>query len=141
MQRLTRRADFLAAAAGGRVSTPAFTLQIRDRADAGPARFGFTVSRKVGTAVERNRVRRRLKATVRLMDPTCAKGGHDYVMVGRRTALTHPFSSLAADLDRALKRGSLRRAPGRGKAETGTGSLPGAEMSGRAPRADGSQSK
>ena len=109
MERLRRRADFLAAAAGGRVSVSAFVLQIRERGDAGPPRFGFTVSRKVGTAVERNRVRRRLKAMVRLMDPTCARAGHDYVIVGRRAALAVPFSRLGSDLQVALRRAADKR--------------------------------
>ena len=64
MERLRQRADFLAAAAGARVAVPAFVVQLRDRTDAGPARVGFTVSKKVGTAVERNRVRRRLRELV-----------------------------------------------------------------------------
>ena len=61
MERLRRRADFLAAAGGRKVATAAFVLQALGRADHGPIRVGFTVSKKVGTAVERNRVRRRLR--------------------------------------------------------------------------------
>ena len=64
MVRLKQRADFLAAASGAKVATAAFVLQGRNRDDDGPARIGFTVSRKVGTAVERNRVRRRLRDIV-----------------------------------------------------------------------------
>jgi len=66
MERLRQRADFLAAASGIKVSASAFVLQARKRMDNGPARFGFTVSKKVGNAVERNRVRRRLRDIVRL---------------------------------------------------------------------------
>ena len=54
MERLKQRADFLAAAKGARVPAGPFVLQVRPRGDSAPARFGFTVSRKVGTAVERN---------------------------------------------------------------------------------------
>ena len=53
MERLRQRADFLAAASGIKVSASAFMLQARRRADDGPVRFGLTVSKKVGNAVER----------------------------------------------------------------------------------------
>ena len=66
MERLKQRADFLAAAAGVKVPGAAFVLQARARGDTAPSRFGFTVSKKVGNAVERNRVRRRLREVVRL---------------------------------------------------------------------------
>ena len=66
MERLTQRADFLAAASGIKTTAAAFVLQARKRVDEGPARFGFTVSKKVGNAVERNRVRRRLREIVRI---------------------------------------------------------------------------
>ena len=69
MERLRQRADFLAAATGIKVPATAFVLQARKRADDGPVRFGFTVSKKVGNAVERNRVRRRLREIVRLFGP------------------------------------------------------------------------
>ena len=66
MQRLRQRADFLAAASGAKAPATAFVLQARNRRDSAPARVGFTVSKKVGGAVERNRVRRRLREVVRL---------------------------------------------------------------------------
>ena len=66
MERLRQRADFLAAATGVKIPAAAFVLQAKRRGDQGPARFGFTVSKKVGNAVERNRVRRRLREIVRL---------------------------------------------------------------------------
>ena len=62
MERLKQRADFLAAAKGARVPAGPFVLQARERGDAAAPRFGFTVSKKVGTAVRRNLLRRRLKA-------------------------------------------------------------------------------
>ena len=91
MDRLKQRADFLAAASGAKVATAAFVLQARERDDDGPARIGFTVSRKVGTAVERNRVRRRLRDIVRRSASDSLRSGHDYVLVGRRTALSRQF--------------------------------------------------
>jgi ribonuclease P protein component len=104
MERLRQRADFLAAAAGAKVPTAAFVLQARKRANGGPVRIGFTVSRKVGTAVERNRVRRRLKEIVRLSAATGLCSGHDYVLIGRRAALSLPFEQITEDFKRALRR-------------------------------------
>ena len=104
MERLKQRADFLAAATGTKVPAAAFVLQARKRTDRGPARFGFTVSKKVGNAVERNRVRRRLKEIVRLSDPNRMHSGHDYVLVGRRAALKLPFDRITHDFEGALRR-------------------------------------
>src|SRR5712691_4168647 len=102
MERLRQRADFLAAASGAKVPTAAFVLQARRRGDGGPIRVGFTVSRKVGNAVERNRVRRRLKEIVRAS--TGLPPGHDYVLVGRRAALALSFEQITEDFKRALRR-------------------------------------
>ena len=104
MKRLTQRADFLAAAAGTKMPAAAFVLQARKRGDGDPARVGFTVSKKVGNAVERNRVRRRLREIVRLAEVgrTCA--GHDYVLIGRRAALALPFARIQRDFEGALRR-------------------------------------
>jgi ribonuclease P protein component len=104
MQRLKQRADFLAAAKGSKVAASAFVLQARRRTDDGPVRFGFTVSRKVGNAVERNRVRRRLREIVRLSDAKRMTRGHDYVLIGRRAALNLPFTRMAQDFETALRR-------------------------------------
>jgi len=105
MQRLRHRADFLAAATGVKVPTAAFVLQARKRGDDdGPIRVGFTASRKIGTAVERNRVRRRLKEVVRLSAATGLSRGHDYVLIGRRAALSLPFEQMTQDFERALRR-------------------------------------
>jgi ribonuclease P protein component len=104
MERLRQRADFLAAASGIKVPASAFMLQARRRADDGPVRFGFTVSKKVGNAVERNRVRRRLREMVRLAASGRTRAGHDYVLVGRRAALKVPFERMTKDFDGALRR-------------------------------------
>ena len=104
MQRLKQRADFLAAAAGMKVPAAAFVLQARERNDGLPTRFGFTVSKKVGNAVERNRVRRRLREMVRRSAALAPQSGHDYVLIGRRAALTAPFDRMAADFAGALRR-------------------------------------
>lgn len=104
MERLRQRADFVAAAAGIKVPTGGFVLQVRKRDDSGPVRVGFTVSRAVGSAVERNRVRRRLKEVVRLSAATGLSGGHDYVLIGRRAALSLPFEQISDDFKHALRR-------------------------------------
>ena len=66
LHRLRQRADFIATASGAKAHGTGFVLQSRDRRDQAPPRVGYTVSKKVGNAVERNRVRRRLREVVRL---------------------------------------------------------------------------
>ena len=102
VERLKQRADFLAAARGAKASAAAFVLQAHARSDPGPARFGFTVAKKVGNAVERNRVRRRLREMVRA-SAVAARPGHDYVVIGRRAALALPFPQLLAEFERTLR--------------------------------------
>lgn len=109
MQRLRQRADFIAAAAGTRVPRAAFILQARERGDEGPARVGFTVTRKVGSAVERNRVRRRLRDIVRRSAAEGLQAGRDYVLVGRRAALDLPFDQMMQDFLTALAQAHRRR--------------------------------
>ncbi|HKA75991.1 MAG TPA: ribonuclease P protein component [Pseudolabrys sp.] len=104
MERLRQRAHFLAVASGSKAPAPAFVLQARNRRDEGPIRFGFTVSKKVGNAVERNRVRRRLREIVRLSAATRLRAGHDYVLIGRRAALNLPFARMKEDFEGALRR-------------------------------------
>jgi ribonuclease P protein component len=104
MDRLRQRADFLAVANGARVNSAAFTLQGRRRDDQGPIRVGFTVTRKNGTATERNRIRRRLREAVRRIDAVAMRPHHDYVLVGRRAALTCDFNAMLDDLRSALQR-------------------------------------
>lgn len=108
MERLKRRTDFKAAAQGAKAPAGAFVLQARQRAgggrDGGPARIGFTVSRHVGNAVERNRVRRRLRDMVRLSPAPALRPGHDYVLIGRRAALAADFGDMTRQFDAALRR-------------------------------------
>jgi ribonuclease P protein component len=104
MDRLRQRADFLAVANGARASAAAFVVQSRHRDDGGPIRVGFTVSKKNGTATERNRIRRRLRELVKRMDAVSLRPHSDYVVIGRRAALTRDFSSMLEDLRTALDR-------------------------------------
>ena len=124
MDRLRQRADFLAVANGARASSAAFTVQARRRDDDGPVRVGFTVTKKNGTATERNRIRRRLRELVKRLEPVSMRPHSDYVLVGRRAALTKDFSSMLDDLRSALHR--IDRQPIRPSktfsSEVGTGS-------------------
>ncbi len=89
-------------------------------------RLGFTVSRQVGNAVVRNRVRRRLREMVRLTDADKFCPGHDYVLIGRPPALHLPFADMTRDFADALRR--VHTAPARTsvRANTGTGLVPAA---------------
>src|SRR5258705_9873619 len=109
MDRLRQRADFLAVANGPRVNSAAFVLQGRGRDDQGPVRIGFTVTKKNGTATERNRIRRRLREVVKRLDVISMRPHHDYVLVGRRAALNRDFATMLDDLRSALAR--LERQP------------------------------
>ena len=101
--RLKRRAEFLRVAAKGRkVPTPGLVLQALPRGDAEPARIGFTVTRKVGNAVVRNRTRRRLKEAVRLLLGATPIIGVDLVVIGRGGTRSRDFQALQQDLRRAL---------------------------------------
>ena len=102
MQRLRQRSDFLAVATGAKVPAAGFVLQALHQREDGPVRVGFTVSRKVGTATERNRVRRRLREVVRLSPPERMRPGYDYVLIGRRASLDLPFGRLSEEFDRAF---------------------------------------
>ena len=104
MDRLRQRADFLAVANGARVNSAAFVLQSRRRDDGGPVRVGFTVTKKNGTATERNRIRRRLRELVKRLDVITLRPHSDYVLVGRRAALNRDFTTMLDDLRSALDR-------------------------------------
>ena len=107
-QRLTRRAEFLRVAAQGRkVPLPGLVLQALARSDSAPARLGFTVTRKVGNAVVRNRTRRRLKEAARLLLRTTPVRGVDLVLIGREATRRRKFVTLMDDLRRALGRVGL----------------------------------
>ena len=118
--RLTRRAEFQRVARGRRVSVETFTLQSRrrertEREAASGARVGLTVTRSVGGAVERNRVRRRLKEALRAAGPLEAEGDHDYVLMARREALGRRFAALVDDIRSAFRAARRRGAEGRGR--------------------------
>ncbi|HRY25084.1 MAG: ribonuclease P protein component [Geminicoccaceae bacterium] len=115
LRRLEKRRDFLRVARGRKAVRPAFVVQMApapgpvsgdvDDGDVATEawRIGFTASRKVGGAVQRNRAKRRLRAVARAVMPELAHRGFDYVLVARTPVLTCPYSRLEADLTAALK--------------------------------------
>jgi ribonuclease P protein component len=109
--RLKRRAEFLRVAARGRkVPVHGLVLQALAREDDAPARLGFTVTKKIGNAVVRNRTRRRLKEAARLLLREEPVTGADLVLVGREHTRTRPFAGLIDDLRRALRKAGVGHA-------------------------------
>ena len=116
---LKHRSEFLRLRHGARFAAQGFVLEGKprekgDSAAAEPARFGFTVSKKVGGAVERNRIKRRLKAAVRDVAQEHAHAGFDYVLIARRAALDSAYEALVADLKKAFGRVHAVPTKGRG---------------------------
>ena len=114
---LKKRAQFLRVRGGGRHAGAAFVLEgkLRPADDAAPAaaRFGFTVTKKLGNAVARNRIRRRLKAAITALASTHAEARFDYVVVAREAAFDRPYLDLAADLVTAFRRVNAGAGQGR----------------------------
>jgi ribonuclease P protein component len=114
LARLKKRAEFLNAGKGKRFHAKSFTLQaVRRQANAGEARprFGFTATKKLGNAVVRNRIRRRLKEALRLLPSLSARTGYDYVILARQAALDQAFPALQEELARAFVEIHAARSP------------------------------
>lgn len=104
VEHLKRRQDFLAAAKALVCARKTCVVQARMREDTEPARIGFTVTRKLGNAVTRNRIKRRLKAAVRVASGLDLRHGHDYVFIGRAATLDRDFEILTDDVIAAVDR-------------------------------------
>lgn len=103
--RAMQRADFRAVSKGRRYSSAMITLQADARsAPRGEPRFGFVLTKKTGNAVERNRMRRRLRAAIRETKALAGSEPNDFVIVGRRALLTASFNSILSDLTQGLSR-------------------------------------
>ncbi|MBC7282733.1 ribonuclease P protein component [Hoeflea sp.] len=122
--RLKSRPDFLAVQKGKRLRGPYFLLETLDRGKPDqPPRIGYTVTKKQGNSVERNRMRRRLKEAVRHIAGVPFKPGHDYVVVARRDTLAAPFDKLIAALTERIGEsgGPTRQRPVRAEKSRHTG--------------------
>ena len=101
---LRKRSEFLAANSGKRAASGGLVLLVRDRSDDDPQmRIGFTVTKKIGNAVIRNRMKRRFRDLARRVLPEAGIAGADHVLIGRASGVEKPFDALEADLRRALK--------------------------------------
>lgn len=117
LKTLKKRTEFLRVKGGPRGATPTLVVQTRPRpegeGDPEAPRVGFTVSKKIGNAVVRNRVRRRLRAAVSALDPAQMRSGYDYVVIARTGAADRTYKDLKAELEQALQR--VHQPGGRGR--------------------------
>jgi ribonuclease P protein component len=104
IERLKKRPDFLACAQAAHCARGAVVIQARSR-DAEPlVRAGFTATKRIGGAVERNRAKRRMREAARLLLPGLASPGFDYVFIARGGVTTRPWPRLLDDVKSALIR-------------------------------------
>jgi ribonuclease P protein component len=100
---MRKRADFLAANRGLRVARPGFVLLARPNEGLGK-RYGITVTRKIGNAVVRNRMKRRFRELLRAALPAEGLADHDHVLIGREGGIEREFDKLREELSVALAR-------------------------------------
>jgi ribonuclease P protein component len=105
---LTKRADFLAANSGTRNARAGFVLLTRPN-DGQGIRFGITVTKKIGNAVVRNRMKRRFRELLRAALPTQGLPDHDHVLIGRAGGVERDFRLMAGELAQVLERAAQGR--------------------------------
>jgi len=116
---IRKRSDFLAANRGVRVARPGFVLLAHPNTGLGK-RFGVTVTKKIGNAVVRNRMKRRFRELLRAALPEAGLADHDHVLIGREGGVERDFALLGQELVAALSRAAAgkgdppRSARGRG---------------------------
>jgi len=116
---MSRRADFLAANRGRRAPMPGFVLLVRERGDGDPAmRLGITVTKKIGGAVIRNRMKRRFRVLAREMLPLAGVAGADHVLIGRAGGVERDFALLRTELEKALRKMAAAPRPKPARAES-----------------------
>lgn len=102
---IRKRRDFLRANRGKRYVTPGFILLASRRVDDdAQARLGITVTKKIGNAVVRNRMKRRFRALAGQMLPRLGQNGIDYILIGRASGINRDFAEMHGDLERGLKK-------------------------------------
>ena len=110
IERLKKRADFLACAQAPACAKGAVVVQARPRGDeATLVRAGFTATKRIGGAVQRNRAKRRMREAARLLLPDLARPGFDYVFIARGGVTTRPWARLLDDVKSALIRLAAER--------------------------------
>jgi ribonuclease P protein component len=119
---LTRRSDFLAANRGLRVARPGLVLLVRPNEGQG-LRYGITVTKRIGNAVVRNRMKRRFRALVREILPEHGMADADHVLIGREGGVERDFALLRSELLAAL-----------GRAKEGKGDAPRKASGKRGPK-------
>ena len=100
---IRKRADFLAANRGLRVARPGFVLLANPNGGLGK-RYGVTVTKKIGNAVVRNRMKRRFRELLRAALPAAGLPDHDHVLIGREGGIERDFAQMREDLAAALAR-------------------------------------
>ena len=146
LETIRKRADFLAANRGVRVARPGFVLLAQPNGGRG-TRFGVTVTKKIGNAVVRNRMKRRFRELLRAALPEAGLPDHDHVLIGREGGIERDFALMSQELAAALARaaagqGDSRRPSRRGsdfvppapQDERKNGKAVGPEERGRRPR-------